>query len=253
MEDLDPDRSREEYAVAAIEDLRWLGIDWQEGPDIGGRFAPYLQSERRVIYQSAWQRLRDEGWIYPCRCSRKDLAAALSAPHEGADQEDEPIYPGTCRFLHDQAADASASGSERQSPVRANWRLRVPDGETIVFLDRNLGPQQFVAGHDFGDFVVWRRDGVPSYQLACVLDDAAMHITEVVRGRDLLKSTARQILLNRALGFQDPAWFHCPLVADRLGKRLAKRYDALAIRVLRGRGMSPERVLSGEAGQFSQN
>ena len=102
-----------------------------------------------------------------------------------------------------------------EEPGSFNWRFRVPDGEAVEFVDGNLGPQRFVAGVDFGDFVVWRRDGVPSYQLACVADDAAMKITEVVRGEDLLKSTARQILLNRALGFENPAWFHCRLVWTR--------------------------------------
>ncbi len=140
-----------------------------------------------------------------------------------------------------------------------NWRFRVPDGEAIEFTDLNLGPQRFVAGVDFGDFVVWRRDGpgsprtglrpwgggVPSYQLACVADDAAMGITEVVRGADLLKSTARQMLLNRALGFNNPEWFHCGLVVDEGGKRLAKRHDALSVRRLRGSGMTPVQVLRG--------
>jgi glutamyl/glutaminyl-tRNA synthetase len=126
-----------------------------------------------------------------------------------------------------------------------NWRFRVPDGEAIEFIDGNLGPQRFVAGADFGDFLVWRRDGEPSYQLACVTDDAAMQITEVVRGADLLKSTARQILLNRALGYADPAWFHCRLVTDANGKRLAKRHDALSLRALREQGMTAEQVLRG--------
>jgi glutamyl-tRNA synthetase len=127
-----------------------------------------------------------------------------------------------------------------------HWRFRVPDGEAIEFEDRNLGWQRFVGGLDFGDFVVWRRDGVPSYQLACVADDAAMRITEVVRGADLLKSTARQILLNRALGFQNPAWFHCSLVVDHNGRRLAKRYDALSLRALRQQGLTPMNILSAE-------
>jgi glutamyl-tRNA synthetase len=124
-----------------------------------------------------------------------------------------------------------------------NWRFRVPDGEAIEFIDGNLGPQRFVAGADFGDFLVWRRDSEPSYQLACVTDDAAMQITEVVRGADLLKSTARQILLNRALGYADPAWFHCRLITDANGKRLAKRHDALSLRALREQGMTAEQVL----------
>jgi glutamyl-tRNA synthetase len=124
-----------------------------------------------------------------------------------------------------------------------NWRFRVPDGEAIEFEDGNLGRRRFVAGDDFGDFLVWRRDGVPSYQLACVADDSAMRITEVVRGADLLKSTARQILLNRALGFADPKWFHCELSVDEQGRRLAKRHDALSIRELRRRGMDPAEII----------
>jgi glutamyl/glutaminyl-tRNA synthetase len=244
MEDLDPDRSRAEYARAALEDLRWLGMDWQEGPDVGGPFAPYEQSRRQDFYLNAWKELRQGGFIYPCRCSRKDLAAALSAPHDGASREQdpldgEPVYPGTCRPSESVVAEFPVENG----PAGMNWRFRVPDGEAIEFEDLNLGPQQFVAGVDFGDFVVWRRDGVPSYQLACVADDAAMQITEVVRGADLLKSTARQILLNRALGFRDPKWFHCDLVMDSKGHRLAKRSDALSIRTLRERGLSPEEIV----------
>ena len=124
--------------------------------------------------------------------------------------------------------DPPCGAYRKRFPGGRNWRFRVPDGETIEFTDLNLGPQRFVAGIDFGDFLVWRRDGVPSYQLACVADDASMEITEVVRGADLLKSTARQILLNRALGFLNPAWYHCRLVLDQTGRRLAKRYDALS-------------------------
>jgi glutamyl-tRNA synthetase len=245
MEDLDPDRSRAEYATAALEDLRWLGIDWHEGPDIGGPCAPYAQSRRHAVYQAALQKLLAGGFLYPCHCSRKDLAAALSAPHEALSacgaatapqaEDDEPIYPGTCRPPH-SANPATFSDN-------ANWRFRVPDGEVLEFNDLNLGPQRFTAGIDFGDFVVWRRDGIPSYQLACVADDSAMRITEVVRGADLLKSTARQILLNRALGYDEPAWFHCNLVADENGKRLAKRHDALSLRTLRQRGLTPQDVL----------
>jgi len=246
MEDLDPERSRAEYAQAAIDDLRWLGIDWDEGPDVGGPFAPYEQSRRRETYLSAFQQRREAGLIYPCRCSRRDLAAALSAPHEAGrlqDPDDEPIYPGTCRPLTSHAAESCSV----ESDAEANWRFRVPDGEAIEFFDENLGPQRFVAGTDFGDFVVWRKDSLPSYQLACVADDAAMQITEAVRGADLLKSTARQMLLNRALAFEDPKWFHCELSVDEQGRRLAKRHDALSIRVLREGGMSPAIVLGGHA------
>jgi glutamyl-tRNA synthetase len=244
MEDLDAERSRAVYADAAYEDLRWLGIDWQEGPDVGGAFAPYAQSQRGDFYLAAWRRLFAGGFIYPCRCSRKDLASALSAPHEGVDPDDEPNYPGTCRPSL-QAAPTQTELANKVLPGPVNWRFRVPDGVAIEFVDGNLGAQRFVAGVDSGDFLIWRRDGEPSYQLACVADDAAMHITEVVRGADLLKSTARQILLNRALGYTNPAWFHCRLVTDANGKRLAKRHDALSIRALRERGMTPAQVQRG--------
>jgi glutamyl-tRNA synthetase len=259
MEDLDPDRSRPEFAEAALEDLRWLGIRWHEGPDKGGPFAPYVQSRRRNIYLTAWRRLLRRGFLYPCRCSRKDLETALGAPHERVSAaaqgslgkmdllDDEPIYPGTCRSLQGKAPQLPGpTANEIEMPAGINWRFRVPDGEVVEFEDRNLGPQRFVAGKDFGDFVVWRRDDVPSYQLACVADDSAMGITEVVRGADLLKSTARQILLNRALGYDSPAWFHCRLVVDHNGRRLAKRHDALSLRALRQRGLTPMNILSAE-------
>ena len=261
MEDLDPDRSRQVYADAAIEDLRWLGIRWQEGPDRGGPYAPYVQSRRRSIYLAAWRRLLKLGILFPCRCSRRDLEAALGAPHEsvlpGANGsqanvkldllDDDPVYPGTCRHLQGNILQLPGPTAQQlESPGDINWRFRVRDGEAVEFVDQNLGPQRFVAGRDFGDFVVWRRDGSPSYQLACVADDAAMGITEVVRGADLLKSTARQILLNRALGFENPRWFHCRLVVDQNGRRLAKRHDALSLRALRQRGLTPMNILSAE-------
>jgi glutamyl/glutaminyl-tRNA synthetase len=256
MEDLDPDRSKTAYAEAAIEDLRWLGIRWQEGPDKGGPFAPYAQSRRHAIYLAAWRKLLRRGFLYACRCSRKDLETAVAAPHERVTHghagklellDDEPIYPGTCRRFQGHAPQLPGpTASDFETPDGINWRFRVPDGEAIEFNDQNLGPQRFVAGEDFGDFVVWRRDGVPSYQLACVADDAAMGITEVVRGADLLKSTARQILLNRALGFENPGWFHCPLVVDHNGRRLAKRHDSLSLRDLRKRGLTPMNILSAE-------
>ena len=161
--------------------------------------------------------------------------------------DDEPLYPGTAGTLTGQAPQLPGpTVSDIEIPDGSNWRFRVPEGEAIEFVDRNLGPQRFVAGVDFGDFVVWRRDGVPSYQFACVVDDAAMRITEVVRGADLLKSTARQILLNRALGFDNPAWYHCRLVVDDNGRRLAKRHDALSLRALRQRGLTPMNILSAE-------
>ena len=233
-EDLDPQRSKSQYAQAMLDDLRWLGIRWQEGPDVAGPFAPYRQSQRRESYLEAWRKLRDSGAIYPCTCSRKDLAAAASAPNDG---DDEPMYPGRCR-------DKIGEAPKYATPAGVNWRFLVPDGEAITFLDQHQGLQSFVAGQDFGDFVVWRRDDVPAYNLAVVVDDAAMQVTEVVRGADLLKSTARQLLLIRALGLPVPSYFHCDLIRDEAGVRLAKRHDALSLRALRELGRSPDQVLS---------
>jgi len=227
-ENLDRARCKSEFVTAMFEDLRWFGFEWQEGPDIGGPFAPYNQSERYSIYRDALKKLEQSGAIYPCVCSRKDLQAAARAPH--AEDDNEPLYPGTCRNL------SGAQIANRQFC----WRFRVPDGEAISFTDGNLGPQQFIAGKDFGDFVIWRTDDVPAYQLACVVDDTAMQITEVVRGADLLVSTARQLLLYRALGLPAPEFYHCPLMTDETGFRLAKRHDALSLRRLRERGESPE-------------
>ncbi|HEX8499481.1 MAG TPA: tRNA glutamyl-Q(34) synthetase GluQRS [Pyrinomonadaceae bacterium] len=241
-EDLDPARSRAEFAAAMPEDLRWLGIDWDEGPDVGGPFAPYTQSERRGLYLGAWARLVAGGHVYPCSCSRKDVARAAGAPHEAqaaaarAALDDEPHYPGTCR------PRAGSAPGVFGSPAGLNWRFRVPDGGEVAFKDVSRGRQVFVAGRDFGDFVVWRRDDVPAYQLAVVTDDALMRITEVVRGADLLKSTARQILLQRALGHPTPAYFHCDLVTDGRGERLAKRHASLSLRALRAAGVTPEEV-----------
>jgi len=232
-EDLDPQRSKREFARAMIEDLRWLGIPWQEGPDAGGPFAPYEQSARRALYLEPWRRLRDGGFIYPCTCSRKDLATSAAAPNEG---DDEPLYSGHCRTRVGEAKRYDLPGG-------VNWRFLVPDRETIAFHDLRQGRQRFTAGHDFGDFVIWRRDDVPAYQLAVVADDAAMQITEVVRGADLLPSTARQLLLIRALGLPVPAYYHCDLIRDKAGARLAKRHDALSLRALREQGHTPQDVL----------
>jgi glutamyl-tRNA synthetase len=231
-EDLDRDRCKTEFVQAMYEDLRWLGITWEEGPDIGGPNAPYSQSERYSFYLNAWKRLLAAEVIYPCTCSRKDLAQAASAPH---DDNDQPLYPGTCR---DRGVVR-----DHTSPTGVNWRFRLPAGENVTFTDLNAGSQRFSCGKDFGDFLIWRKDNVPSYQLAVVVDDAAMGMTEVVRGADLLKSTARQILLQRALGYATPSYFHCRLMTDERGIRLAKRHDALSLRALRGRGLTPADVL----------
>jgi len=256
IEDLDRDRCRREFADAIIEDLYWFGLDWDEGPDIGGPFARYIQSQRRSRYLENWEKLRTGGFIYPCKCSRKDVAEAPLAPH---DENEEPIYPGTCRPQPQRslastadvvAAAVSAAGqgdlppatAAATSPATMHWRFRVPDGECIEFVDERVGRQSAVAGRDFGDFIVWRRDDVPAYQLAVVVDDAAMRISEVVRGEDLLVSTFRQLLLYRALDLVPPRFFHAPLVVDESGKRLAKRHGSLSLRALRERGLAAEEL-----------
>ncbi len=230
-DDLDQSRTRAVFAEAQLDDLRWFGLQWSEGPDIGGPHGPYRQSQRLTLYTDAFNRLRDDGWIYPCFCSRKDIQAAVSAPHAS---DDEPIYPGTCRPTERRVVCSSARP--------AHWRFRVPDGESCSFIDAAFGKVERVAGRDFGDFVVWRQDGVPSYQLACIMDDVGMQISEVVRGADLLLSTLRQQLLAKALGLRPPTYFHCPLWCDENGVRLAKRHAAMSLRSLREAGWTPEEL-----------
>lgn len=222
IEDLDPRRCKNEFALAAIEDLRWLGLDWDG--------EPVFQSARRDLYFAAWQKLRDAGWIYPSTVSRREIPSL--APHG-----DEPVFPIELRGDPSQAL-------EFEKPGGVNWRFRVPDGETVFFHDGNFGAVSRTSLVDFGDFVVWNREGVPAYELAVVVDDSAMGITEVVRGADLLTSTARQILLHRALGSTPPAWFHCPLAFDEHGHRLAKRTPGSSIRDFRSAGKSPADVLT---------
>ena len=216
IEDLDRERCKPEFDASLIDDLLWAELKWDGNP--------MRQSERLPLYLSAWRMLARKGTIYPCKCSRKDVERALSAPHAG--DEVEPLYPGTCR-----PQEGSARGEE--VPGATNWRMRVTPGEAIEFIDGAQGPQSFVAGRDFGDFLVWRRDGFPTYQLAVVVDDAAMGITEVVRGADLLPSTALQILLYRALGLEPPSFYHRPLVTDAAGRRLAKRAGDHSLRAMR--------------------
>lgn len=244
-EDLDAERIRADFTAAMIEDLRWFGLAWQEGPNVGGPFGPYSQSGRRNRYVAAIEELRSRGAVYPCRCSRRDVHEAAGAPHEAPPGEawapDEPVYPGTCRPPpRDGLGDARAD----LRPGVA-WRFRVPDGAVLIFTDGHYGPQAATAGVHFGNFIVWRKDDMPAYQLACVVDDAAMRISEVVRGADLLLSTFRQLLLYRALGLTPPAFFHCPLVTDDNGVRLAKRHDALSLRMLRARGRTPAELRKG--------
>ena len=229
VEDLDRDRCNPEFVAAMLEDLSWVGLNWDEGPDVGGPFLSYYQSDRLEHYRTAWNCLRGSETVFPCDCSRKDVRRAAQAPHsEGG----ELIYSGICR-------DRPFDFEDEESALAVNWRFRVPAGETISFEDGNYGHKEFVAGWDFGDFLIWRKDGIPSYELAVVADDIAMGITEVVRGEDLLMSTARQLLLYEALGAKPPAFYHCPLVRDNDGRRLAKRDKAASLRELRQAGCDP--------------
>ena len=233
VEDLDAQRCKASWIPGMYADLHWLGISWDEGPDVGGPFGPYVQGERMPWFRETWRRLRDTGLIYPSSHSRRDVALALSAPHEG---EEEAPFPPALR-------PPPGTGRDAPAPDGVNWRFRVPDGRAIAFDDALAGRRTYVAGSDFGDFLVWRKDGFPSYELAVVADDHAMGITEVVRGEDLLLSTARQILLYEALGWTPPAWCHCPLVRDAQGRRLAKRTPALTLHHLRESGAHPEDLL----------
>jgi glutamyl-tRNA synthetase len=231
IEDLDTDRCPAEFRDAIVEDLHWFGLRWDEGPDIGGSFAPYTQSERDEIYLAQWKKLRDAGLIYPCTCSRRDVLQSANAPHH---ENEEPVYPGTCR--------PKGGIWDVVSPAGQNWRFRVPDGEGLQFVDERLGTQRAIAGVDFGDFIIWRKDDVPAYQLAVVADDAAMQISEVVRGADLLLSTFRQLLIYRALDLGVPQFYHTELITDSSGRRLAKRNAALCLRELRKSGALPEEL-----------
>jgi len=244
-DDLDAQRFRLDFVDAMLEDLRWLGFKWQEGPDTGGPHAPYSQSGRRVHYRAALERLHAAGLIFPCTRSRRDVLDAIGAPHEGAGADDEPVYPREFR------PPAGTPLPPLGESITVNWRLRVPEGEELAFTDGRFGPQRAVAGRDFGDFLVWRKDDVPSYQLACAVDDAEMAITEVVRGADLIKSTFRQLLVFRAFGRPAPQFYHCPLMNDDRGERLAKRHDALSLRALRERDVTPAEILGRFAAELA--
>ncbi len=238
LDDLDAARCRPEFIQAMTEDLRWLGLDWEE---------PMLsQSTRLPLYRAVLASLHSAGLIFPCTRSRRDVQEAAGAPHEGGDH-DEPLYPPHFR----PPADAPLPPLEAK--ITVNWRFRIPDGEELVFMDGHFGRQSAVAGRDFGDFLVWRKDDVPSYQLACVADDIALAITEVVRGEDLIKSTFRQLLLFRALGRTAPDFYHCPLLRDAQGERLAKRHDALSLQALRAQGRKPTELLAGLREATSHN
>ena len=229
-DDLDAIRFRLDFVATMLEDLHWLGLRWVE-PVVA-------QSARRNRYRAALEKLHAAGLIFPCIRTRRDVQEAIGAPHEGA-ADDEPVYPPQFRPA------AGAPLPPLGEVIAMNWRFRVPDGETIAFDDARCGLQQAVAGREFGDFLVWRKDDLPSYQLACAVDDAELGITEVVRGEDLIKSTFRQLLLIRALGHSDPGYYHCPLMRDENGARLAKRHDARSLRTLRERGVRPEEIIAG--------
>ena len=227
VEDLDGARSEQKYIDAALRDLEWLGLDWDG--------APLIQSSGLPRLSATIAELVELGLAYPCTCTRGDIRNAQSAPQQGVS---EPRYPGTCRGRY-----ASVAEAEAQSGRPAGIRVRVPD-EPIEFVDRLAGPQRFDVQAEVGDFLIARRNGAPAYQLAVVVDDAFQGITEVVRGNDLLSSTARQIVLERALGLTEPVWMHLPLVVDASGRRLAKREAALGLAELRENGVDPRGVVA---------
>jgi glutamyl-tRNA synthetase len=229
VEDLDGPRVVPGAEARILEDLAWLGLAWDEGPDVGGAHAPYRQSERRRRYDAAAAALVASGRAFPCWCSRAEVARAATAPHGPGD--DGPRYPGSCR--------ERTAGPPGRAP---SLRLRVEPGE-IAFVDGVHGPQREDVAAAVGDFVIVRADGVPAYQLAVVVDDAAMGVTDVVRGDDLLGSTARQLALYRALGLTAPRFAHVPLVLGPDGARLSKRHGAIGVRALRERGVAAARVV----------
>jgi glutamyl-tRNA synthetase len=260
IEDIDGPRCKPEFATAALEDLRWLGLEWTEGPDVGGPYGPYVQSERTAWYLEMWRRLEAAGVIYPSPHSRRDVEAAATAPHEAeAVRSAEAVVQAEALIEAEapRSAEAPPAGEtlfptslrparwdRAAEPGGVPWRFRVPDGRVIEFTDGLQGSVRRTAGVDFGDFIVWRRDDMAAYELAVVADDHAMAIEEVVRGADLLTSTARQLLIYEALGWQPPAFAHAPLVCDASGRRLAKRFGAAGIRELRAAGWTPQEVLT---------
>jgi glutamyl-tRNA synthetase len=236
VEDLDFGRVRPGVQERQLEELRWLGLDWDEGPDVGGPHGPYVQSERTDRFEAALRALAAQGRLFECECSRRDIAAAASAPHAG---DEGPRYPGTCRA---RVVDAQVASLTAHGRGRAALRFRTEPQE-VCFDDLLQGRCCFDAAAETGDFVVRRKDGVAAYQLAVVVDDAAMEITHVVRGADLLSSTARQILLFRALDLPEPRFLHVPLMMGPDGQRLAKRHGAVSLGELRERGAAPAAVV----------
>lgn len=230
IEDLDPARSSEKATTDIIDDIRWLGLDWDEGP--------YYQSERLDLYEEATKNLTEAGLTYPCFCTRAELHAA-SAPHAS---DGTYVYGGACAHLSPEEV------LMRSQTRPGALRLRVPPADdpqgTIAFEDLVYGPQREVLARDCGDFLIRRSDCVFAYQLAVVVDDALMGITQVTRGRDLLGSCARQIYLHRLLGFSEPTFAHVPLLVSADGRRLSKRDRDLDLGALRETGVTPEEVIS---------
>ncbi len=240
MEDLDRDRVVPRHAEAILNDLKWLGIEWDEGPDVGGPTGPYTQSERTALYEAALNHLAAQDLLFLCDCSRAEIARVASAPHAG---EEGPRYPGTCRrYRMEQRA------FKRPPAVR----LAVPEDprRRVTLTDRVFGSITEDVGEKVGDFVVRRGDGVFAYQLAVVVDDLAMGVTEVVRGADLLSSAARQTLLARLLGGEPPTFAHVPLVFGEGGERLAKRNAGVPIADQRAAGTLPAVLLSAIAAAY---
>jgi glutamyl-tRNA synthetase len=231
LEDLDPPRVVPGMAEAQMADLAWLGLDWDEGPDVGGPFAPYVQSRRHGFYEDALRRLAGAGRLFPCRLSRKDLQALASAPHGG----EEAPYPASLR-------PRELAPGWFEAARDAAIRFRVEE-RTVSFVDRVQGPIAERVDLAVGDFVLRRRDGLWAYQLAVVVDDLAMEIDDVVRGADLLASTARQIQLIEALGGTPPAYAHVPLMVNARGEKLSKRDQGLTLHSLREAGIAPEAVV----------
>ncbi|MEK7321694.1 MAG: tRNA glutamyl-Q(34) synthetase GluQRS [Pseudomonadota bacterium] len=231
IEDLDQTRSRAESIGQILEDLRWLGLDWDEGPDVGGPCGPYLQSQRSAFYDDAFSQLRNARRVFPCYCSRKDVALAANAPHG---RENSGIYPGNCRHLATDTAPPNARA--------AAWRYRVPSHRLEV-LDQISGPLIQTMDVEVGDFVVRRADRLYAYQLAVAVDDALMGITDVVRGADLRDSTPRQVELLNSLGLPVPRYWHIPLIMDALGRRLSKRDGDQGVTALRQQGRAPQHIV----------
>ncbi|MEM9664730.1 MAG: tRNA glutamyl-Q(34) synthetase GluQRS [Bacteroidota bacterium] len=237
LEDLDAPRVVAGMATAQMDDLRWLGLDWEEGPDLAGPHAPYVQSARHKLYEAALDRLHRAERLFPCRVSRRELRELASAPHGPSGLVPYPASLRPTRLATDWYA-------QFHDDPDAALRFRVREGD-VPFTDHVLGPQHQQVQAAVGDFVLKRRDGVYAYQLAVVVDDLAMGVTEVVRGQDLLSSTARQIQLIEALGGEPPRYAHLPLVLDAEGRKVSKREAeaGLALTHLREAGVQPEQVV----------